>query len=164
MLYASSLSIEEATKEVGNFVSRINEFMERYIRKRAKIQRVNTTFNILIMLLWFYKIIINSTVYINLPLNKTLKNLYSCVLQNDNNWRGTIDKIQEIEENFWCPELGVKGKVDVSVQVGESVMPLELKTGRATVSLEHRGQVILYLLMMEKFGYNINSGLLLYLR
>lgn len=43
-------------------------------------------------------------------------------------------------------------------------MPLELKTGRARVSLEHRGQVMLYILMMSKLGYKVSSGLLLYLR
>lgn len=43
-------------------------------------------------------------------------------------------------------------------------MPVELKTGRARASLEHRGQVMLYIMMMSKLGYNVSSGLLLYLR
>lgn len=84
-------------------------------------------------------------------------------LQRDN-WKGKIDTIEDIEENFWCPELGVKGKVDLTVQVKDSTMPLELKTGKASMSLEHRGQVMLYVLMMQKFGYQVHSGLLLYLK
>lgn len=79
-------------------------------------------------------------------------------------WKGKIDSICDIEENIWCPELGVKGKVDVSIKSNGFVFPLELKTGRASMSLEHRGQVILYIMMMAKLGYKINSGLLLYLR
>ncbi|KAF2883992.1 hypothetical protein ILUMI_22190 [Ignelater luminosus] len=79
-------------------------------------------------------------------------------------WNGKIDSIQDIEESIWCTELGVKGKVDVSIQSGLTTMPLELKTGRATVSAEHRGQVMFYIMMMKKFGYNVPSGLLLYLR
>ncbi|KAG5878691.1 hypothetical protein JTB14_029759 [Gonioctena quinquepunctata] len=83
---------------------------------------------------------------------------------NKEDWKGTISTIEDIEENIWCPELGVKGKVDVSIKTGLCSMPLEVKTGRATVSLEHRGQVMLYIMMMRKLGYNVPSGLLLYLR
>jgi RecB family exonuclease len=43
-------------------------------------------------------------------------------------------------------------------------MPLELKTGRASFSAEHKGQVILYTMMMSELGNNVDSGLLLYLR
>ncbi|XP_066245854.1 DNA replication ATP-dependent helicase/nuclease DNA2 [Euwallacea similis] len=85
------------------------------------------------------------------------------VYKNDN-WKGTINAIEDIEENIWCPDLGVKGKVDVSVKSGLTLMPLEVKTGRASVSLEHRGQVLLYIMMMSKLGYQVSSGLLLYLK
>lgn len=44
------------------------------------------------------------------------------------------------------------------------IMPIELKTGRASGSAEHRGQVILYVIMMAKLGMDVDSGLLLYLR
>lgn len=43
-------------------------------------------------------------------------------------------------------------------------MPLELKTGRATYSAEHIGQVNLYILMMEERTKEMSDGLLLYLR
>lgn len=43
-------------------------------------------------------------------------------------------------------------------------MPLELKTGHASFSSEHKGQLIIYQMMMSETGYNVTSGLLLYLR
>lgn len=44
-------------------------------------------------------------------------------------------------------------------------MPLELKTGRASFSAEHTGQLIIYQMMMSDINTKlVNSGLLLYLR
>lgn len=44
-------------------------------------------------------------------------------------------------------------------------MPLELKTGRASFSSEHKGQLIIYQMMMSEIGDRpVDSGLLLYLR
>ncbi|CAG9821751.1 unnamed protein product [Phaedon cochleariae] len=94
----------------------------------------------------------------------TTANVDSNRIKNKEDWKGMIQSIDDIEENIWCPELGVKGKVDVSIKTDHHSMPLELKTGRATVSLEHKGQVMLYIMMMKKMGYNVPSGLLLYLR
>ncbi|KAK4872773.1 hypothetical protein RN001_014802 [Aquatica leii] len=85
------------------------------------------------------------------------------ISQRDN-WQGKIVEVQDIEENIWCHELGVKGKVDVSVRSSVATMPLEVKTGRVSMSLEHRGQVMFYIMMMQKLGYSVSSGLLLYLR
>lgn len=86
-----------------------------------------------------------------------------------NNFSGKIERIDDIEENIWIPRLGLKGKVDVSVRVknGNNVtsMPLEIKTGKSSFSLEHRGQVMLYQMMMSEIEEKpIDSGLLLYLR
>lgn len=86
------------------------------------------------------------------------------VTHKKNDWTGKIQSIEDIEENIWCPDLGLKGKVDVSVKTNMNMMPLEIKTGRATVSLEHKGQVMMYVMMMNKLGYNVPSGLLLYIR
>lgn len=86
---------------------------------------------------------------------------------------GIIDSIQDIEENLWMPRLGMKGKIDVSANVRPksyagtkpAYMPLELKTGRATFSSEHTGQLIIYQMMLsEARGEPTNAGLLLYLR
>ncbi|KAH8342285.1 hypothetical protein KR084_004164 [Drosophila pseudotakahashii] len=85
-------------------------------------------------------------------------------------YRGRIHEIRDIEENLWVPQLGLKGKVDVSVRVKknrvqkEEVIPLELKTGRASFSMEHKGQLLLYQLMHSAQGRDTQSGLLLYLK
>lgn len=81
------------------------------------------------------------------------------------NWKGRIVSIEDIEENVWCTTYGVKGKIDVTVRTEEGmVVPLELKTGKASMSLEHRGQLMLYTMMMNDLGLEVDSGLLLYLR
>ncbi|XP_018336778.1 DNA replication ATP-dependent helicase/nuclease DNA2 [Agrilus planipennis] len=80
------------------------------------------------------------------------------------NWNGQIDNVKDIEENIWCPQLGLKGKIDVTCESKSKIMPLELKTGRASVSLEHRGQIMLYIMMLAKLGYDVSTGLLLYLK
>lgn len=43
-------------------------------------------------------------------------------------------------------------------------MPIELKTGRPSNSVEHRGQIILYLMMMTELNMDVETGLLLYLK
>eukprot|EP00094_Tigriopus_californicus_P009570 TCALIF_09226-PA protein Name:"Similar to Dna2 DNA replication ATP-dependent helicase/nuclease DNA2 (Mus musculus)" AED:0.03 eAED:0.03 QI:0/0.66/0.5/0.75/1/1/4/36/1063 len=89
-------------------------------------------------------------------------------------WPGQVDRVCDIEENVWSPRLGMKGKIDLTVQVklhhrdrqgrDRKVMPLELKTGRASGSAEHRGQVIMYSMMMAERRPDPEAGLLLYLR
>ncbi|XP_070820257.1 DNA replication ATP-dependent helicase/nuclease DNA2 [Chaetodon trifascialis] len=88
----------------------------------------------------------------------------------------TITELADIEENVWSPRFGLKGKIDVTARVQiqrprsgshrtseERTVPLELKTGRESNSIEHRSQVILYTLMsLER--YNPEAGLLLYLK
>lgn len=89
-------------------------------------------------------------------------------VQNPNTWEGEITSVPDIEENIWVPTLGLKGRVDATVKARiyskEKLMPLELKTGKASFSAEHCGQVILYTMMMKELGYSVESGLLLYLR
>lgn len=84
------------------------------------------------------------------------------------NFQGSINSIQDIEENVYIPKLGIKGRIDVTAEVNinskRKIMPLEIKTGRASYSFEHKGQVILYLMMMEFRDQDIDTGLLLYLK
>ncbi|OXU27176.1 hypothetical protein TSAR_005441 [Trichomalopsis sarcophagae] len=95
----------------------------------------------------------------------------------DQNYNGKIEKICDIEENVWLPSLGLKGKIDLTIEVSQNksknkmfpnverkVVPLELKTGRSSFSSEHQGQLILYTMMMNETGRKADSGLLLYLR
>ena len=84
-------------------------------------------------------------------------------------WKGKIVEVCDIEENFWSPRLGIKGKIDLTVKTensrGEvSVQPLELKTGKASHSSSHQGQVMLYCMMSGDRRAQARAGLLLYLR
>uniref|UniRef100_A0A8D2LNV7 DNA replication ATP-dependent helicase/nuclease n=1 Tax=Varanus komodoensis TaxID=61221 RepID=A0A8D2LNV7_VARKO len=60
-----------------------------------------------------------------------------------------VTEILDVEENIWCPRFGLKGKIDVTVGVKIhhrskthfKIMPLELKSGKESNSIEHRSQV-----------------------
>ena len=86
-----------------------------------------------------------------------------------------VNSVVDIEENFWSPLLGIKGKVDCSAQVTihprgkrkrQMTIPLELKTGKPNPSLEHGGQVSLYSLMFDqhRMERGCEGGLLVYLQ
>lgn len=136
LLYSCKMSVEEMTNEVEPFLSRIYEFMRQYIVGE-----------------------LSGNVHLNSANHKPFS--------------GRISEVQDIEENIWSPRLGMKGKIDVTVKVNppnkffnsfQKLMPLEIKTGRASFSLEHKGQLILYQIMMQDLGKQIDSGLLLYIR
>ncbi|XP_067908486.1 DNA replication ATP-dependent helicase/nuclease DNA2 isoform X2 [Heterodontus francisci] len=84
----------------------------------------------------------------------------------------TVLDIEDIEENIWSPRFGLKGKIDVTAHVKihrqsrtqTKVMPLELKTGRESNSVEHRSQVILYTLLSQERREDPEAGFLLYLK
>lgn len=79
-----------------------------------------------------------------------------------------IGCIKDIEESIWLPSLGIKGKIDVTVEVEienqQKILPLEIKTGRASFSPEHKGQLYLYCMMLATLGHDVDSGLLLYIK
>lgn len=60
-----------------------------------------------------------------------------------------VTEILDVEENIWCPRFGLKGKIDVTAGVTihrrsrteSRIMPLELKSGKESNSIEHRSQV-----------------------
>ncbi|CAH2052079.1 unnamed protein product, partial [Iphiclides podalirius] len=94
-----------------------------------------------------------------------------------NNWPGRIENVLDIEENLCCPKLGLKGKIDATLEVTiherqgkqRSIVPLEIKSGRASGSVEHRGQLVLYGMMLsvlrdEDPTTALQRGLLLYLK
>ncbi|KAF7259727.1 hypothetical protein EG68_03356 [Paragonimus skrjabini miyazakii] len=87
--------------------------------------------------------------------------------QGSNAAHPVIHKVVDVEENIWSTRFGIKGKIDLSVLCrlpkalshlsstpnALSLVPLELKTGRPTYSLEHKGQVLLYILMLiDRYG------------
>ncbi|XP_049553164.1 DNA replication ATP-dependent helicase/nuclease DNA2 isoform X2 [Orcinus orca] len=78
----------------------------------------------------------------------------------------------DIEESIWSPRFGLKGKIDVTVGVKihrgcktkYKIMPLELKTGKESNSIEHRSQLVLYTLLSQERRADPEAGLLLYLK
>ncbi|CAG9559095.1 unnamed protein product [Danaus chrysippus] len=93
-----------------------------------------------------------------------------------NQWKGKVEKVLDIEENVCCPQMGLKGKIDATLEVTihnrkdkTTIVPLELKSGRASVSAEHTGQLVLYGMMMSVLegkdpARGEQRGLLLYLK
>ncbi|KJH45955.1 DNA replication factor Dna2 [Dictyocaulus viviparus] len=78
-------------------------------------------------------------------------------------------KVHDIEENIWSPQLGMKGKVDVTIEIKSDsqsrLRSLELKTGKSGQSAEHAAQVMLYSLMLSShYKQPIVDGFLLYLK
>ncbi|XP_077865093.1 DNA replication ATP-dependent helicase/nuclease DNA2-like, partial [Saccoglossus kowalevskii] len=97
--------------------------------------------------------------------------------QHSTKYNVCVSDVRDIEDNMWCPHWGIKGKMDITAEVKihkqttypknttTRIVPLELKTGRPTNSVEHRGQLILYTLMLtDVMSSNIDMGLLLYLK
>jgi CRISPR/Cas system-associated exonuclease Cas4 (RecB family) len=80
---------------------------------------------------------------------------------------------EAVEEAIVCPELGLKGNIDMIAKAAtgmfhpERFMGIELKTShRQTIRSEHTAQLLLYILMMQtRHGQEIaaSSGVLLYL-
>ncbi|XP_075697549.1 DNA replication ATP-dependent helicase/nuclease DNA2 isoform X2 [Rhinoderma darwinii] len=83
-----------------------------------------------------------------------------------------VTEFLDIEENVWSPRFGLKGKIDVTAKVKihqkckgvVKTMPLELKTGKESNSIEHRSQVILYTMLSQERREDPEAGLLLYLK
>lgn len=86
-----------------------------------------------------------------------------------------VNAINEIEKSIWCPSLGLVSTIDAICEVTihensssrEAVVPLELKTGRASSFYfkEHKCQIILCAMMMKKQGYNqCDGGILIHLK
>ncbi|KAI5932888.1 DNA replication ATP-dependent helicase/nuclease DNA2 [Manis javanica] len=98
-------------------------------------------------------------------------------LPSDNSNNNLTCKIEiinslDIEESIWSPRFGLKGKIDVTVGVKihrgcktkYKIMPLELKTGKESNSIEHRSQLVLYTLLSQERRADPEAGLLLYLK
>lgn len=135
VLFACKVTLDEIKAEIDPFLERIHEFIRQFIVCDK-----------------------NNTVASN---------------QNVKQFTGRISDIVDIEENLWSPRLGLKGKIDVTVKVhprnnfyskSGTILPLEVKTGRASFSLEHKGQLIVYQMMMADLGKQVDSGLLLYIK
>ncbi|CAK8687740.1 unnamed protein product [Clavelina lepadiformis] len=92
-----------------------------------------------------------------------------------------MTQVMDIEENVWSPRYGLKGKIDVTgrFKIRESrtnddvevILPVEIKTGRASHSMEHHIQVATYSMFCNERRNSchgntnsLSSGLLVYLK
>uniref|UniRef100_A0AC34GAT2 DNA replication ATP-dependent helicase/nuclease DNA2 n=1 Tax=Panagrolaimus sp. ES5 TaxID=591445 RepID=A0AC34GAT2_9BILA len=77
-----------------------------------------------------------------------------------------ISDIEDIEMNIWSNGVGIKGKIDVALRTAKNrVIPLELKTGKSSYSIDHHAQVLMYtVLISELEDGKLDSGVLLYLK
>ena len=49
-------------------------------------------------------------------------------------WPGKVECVQDIEENIWSPRLGMKGKIDLTVDI--DMDQLDLKVNRNNEDLD----------------------------
>ena len=95
-----------------------------------------------------------------------------------------IINVCDIEESIWSPKYGMKGKLDLTLQLElkisafktlvnsnkktsnpeTHIIPVELKSGRTTFSAEHEGQVMIYSMLNNEKRKSSDFGLLLYLK
>lgn len=76
-------------------------------------------------------------------------------------------EVHDIEENIWDTKLGLKGKVDVTMQTKQhkGIESLELKTGKSHASSDHTAQVLLYCMMhSSRYEQPVGFGNILYLK
>ena len=92
--------------------------------------------------------------------------------EKNSNTKVQVTRVLDVEDNIWTPKLGIKGKIDLTLEVKIhernkvtcKTVPLELKTGRHVNSMEHQGQVSLYTMMLDDKKLSSDLGLLLYLK
>ena len=114
---------DEIFKEVEPFLPHIMFFIEKYVLGNAHVEVPTVAYQY----------------------NSQQKNYGGNKTQI---WPGKVEAIMDIEENIWSPRLGIKGKVDLTIQVKLKqkdakgrmckTMPLELKTGRPSGSAVRR--------------------------
>ncbi|CCU97939.1 unnamed protein product [Malassezia sympodialis ATCC 42132] len=82
-----------------------------------------------------------------------------------------IVRILGAESDVVSPMYGLKGRVDLVVETvfrtdtgtTRALLPVEVKTGRVSTSMEHMAQTSLYtLLLADQYGLPVDAGLLLY--
>lgn len=141
LLYSCKITLKDLHAHIDPFLSRIHQFMQQYVVGSNNHNQISSE--------------------------------AKALASGDKLFSGRIAEVRDIEENVWSPHLGLKGKIDVTVEIYppnnffnsfRKLMPLEIKTGRSSFSLEHKGQLILYEMMLRDMGREIDSGLLLYIR
>ncbi|KAL2083251.1 hypothetical protein ACEWY4_021024 [Coilia grayii] len=145
-IYSLSLSQEDIRQDVEEYLPCLSEWARDYLDTSSQAG--------------------NKPLTLKLPSDGRLS-------KQDSACTVTVTAFSDIEENIWSPRFGLKGKIDVTAGVRihrrgrrsvERVVPLELKTGKESNSIEHRSQVILYTLMSMERRSDPETGFLLYLK
>uniref|UniRef100_A0A8C9RWL4 DNA replication ATP-dependent helicase/nuclease n=1 Tax=Scleropages formosus TaxID=113540 RepID=A0A8C9RWL4_SCLFO len=143
-MYSLKLTQEDMRQEVEEYLSPVSEWADDYLRSSPLEGR-----------------------------KRLMLKLPSEPQKQDAECSVAVTDFVDIEENIWSPRFGLKGKIDLTARVRihrrgrpwqERVVPLELKTGRESNSIEHRSQVILYNLMSLERRSDAEAGFLLYLK
>nr|XP_006125342.1 DNA replication ATP-dependent helicase/nuclease DNA2 [Pelodiscus sinensis] len=141
-MYFLNLQQEEIIQEVQEYFPSISKWAEDFMNKHSKADQ--------------------NKMQLKLPSDGNID--LSCNIE--------VTEFLDIEETIWSPRFGLKGKIDVTVGVKihrksgtqYKIMPLELKTGKESNSIEHRSQVILYTLLNQERRVDPEAGFLLYLK
>ncbi|XP_043375262.1 DNA replication ATP-dependent helicase/nuclease DNA2 isoform X3 [Dermochelys coriacea] len=142
-MYYLNLKQEEIMQEIEEYLPSISKWAEDFMHKPSQAN--------------------HNKMQIKLPSDGKIEDL-SCNIE--------VTEFLDIEENIWSPRFGLKGKIDVTVGVKihrksgtqYKIMPLELKTGKESNSIEHRSQVVLYTLLNQERRVDPEAGFLLYLK
>ncbi|KAM9133412.1 DNA replication ATP-dependent helicase/nuclease DNA2 isoform 2-T2 [Pangshura tecta] len=142
-MYYLNLKQEEIMQEIEEYLPSISTWAEDFMHKPSQAN--------------------HNKMQIKLPSEGKIEDL-SCNIE--------VTEFLDIEETIWSPRFGLKGKIDVTVGVKihrksgtqYKIMPLELKTGKESNSIEHRSQVVLYTLLNQERRVDPEAGFLLYLK
>uniref|UniRef100_A0A8C4W8Y6 DNA replication ATP-dependent helicase/nuclease n=1 Tax=Gopherus evgoodei TaxID=1825980 RepID=A0A8C4W8Y6_9SAUR len=142
-MYCLNLKQEEIMQEIEEYLPSISKWAEDFMHKPSQAN--------------------HNKMQLKLPSEGKIEDL-SCNIE--------VTEFLDIEENIWSPRFGLKGKIDVTVGVKihrksgtqYKIMPLELKTGKESNSIEHRSQVVLYTLLNQERRVDPEAGFLLYLK
>ncbi|XP_056616934.1 DNA replication ATP-dependent helicase/nuclease DNA2 [Triplophysa dalaica] len=145
-MYSLKLNQAEMRQEVEEYLPSLSEWAKQYVHTSPQAG--------------------NKQLTLKLPSDGALS-------KQDSTCTVTVTDFADIEENIWSPRFGLKGKIDVTAGVRihrkgkkpiDRIVPLELKTGKESNSIEHRSQVILYTLMSSDRRYDPEAGFLVYLK
>ncbi|KAM7169891.1 DNA replication ATP-dependent helicase/nuclease DNA2 isoform 1-T1 [Macrochelys suwanniensis] len=142
-MYYLNLKQEEVMQEIEEYLPSISKWAEDFMHKPSQAN--------------------HTKMQLKLPSDGKIEDL-SCNIE--------VTEFLDIEENIWSPRFGLKGKIDVTAGVKihrksgtqYKIMPLELKTGKESNSIEHRSQVVLYTLLNQERRVDPEAGFLLYLK
>ena len=152
-LFEANVNVDNLVQEAVSYLETIEKWLREYVKIKPTLSKNNNFTN-------------NS------------KSNYSSVTNKNNEFKFQVLNVQDIEESIWSPKYGVKGKIDLTLQIERhkeisakkqatieiDTIPVELKSGRSTFSVEHEGQVMLYALLNKEKRKSNDYGLLLYLK